>query len=147
LLSICVSGFGHNNDNSVPNGDFSNDVWKERLRQLATLQSPHKKQPQTVGHQVQRFLDFKERQVRAGVITARTWGTLSVRLPYFLEGAKPGSYVATVDGTTLSGLYEWVLAQPTWGDQTAKGIFGSARQWIRWAWRQDDVELHQLPRN
>jgi integrase len=55
--------------------------------------------------------------------------------------------VSTIDGTTLTGFYEWVLAQPTWGHQTAKSIFGTARQWIRWAWRQDDVELHQLPRN
>lgn len=125
-----------------PNGD-----WKERLRQLSDLESHHKKQPQTVKHQVQRFLDFKERQVHAGVITARTWGTLSERLPYFLEWIKPGTHVSTIDGTTLTGYYEWVLSKPAWGHQRAKGIFNVARQWIRWAWRQDDVELHQLPRN
>lgn len=123
------------------------DGWQERLRQLAALKSHHQKQPQTVGYQVQRFLDFKEKQVHAGVITARTWGTLAERLPYFLEWIKKGTHVSTIDGTTLTGFYEWVLSQPAWGHQRSKGVFNTARQWIRWAWRQDDVELAQLPRN
>lgn len=154
LFTFCDSDSRHSFDeSSVFNDKFGsigwspNGVWSERLRQLSSLQSHHKKQPQTVKHQVQRFLDSKERQVHAGVITARTWGTLSERLPYFLEWIKPGTHVSTIDGTTLTGFYEWVLSQPAWGHQRAKGIFNTARQWIRWAWRQDDVELHQLPRN
>ena len=123
------------------------DVWQERLRQLDALSSHQRKLPQTVGHQVQRFLDFKETQVRAGVITARTWGTLNERLPFFVGWIKPGTHVATIDGTTVMGFYEWVLLQPSWQHQRAKGIFNTARQWIRWAWRQDDVELEALPRN
>ena len=31
--------------------------------------------------------------------------------------------------------------------QRAKGIFNTARQWIRWAWRQGNIELETLPRN
>ncbi len=123
------------------------EQWRERLRQLSTLETHQKKQPQTVGHQVDRFLAFKEKQVHAGVITARTWGTLAERLPYFLEWIKKGTHVSTIDGTTVTGFYEWVLSQPAWGHQRSKGIFNAARQWIRWAWRQDDVELEHLPRN
>ncbi|GEM_PF-3480492 len=123
------------------------DIWQERLRQLETLASHKRKLPQTVGHQIQRFLDFKETQVRSGVITARTWGTLNERLAFFLVWIKPGTHVATIDGTTLTGFYEWVLSRPEWNHQRAKGIFNNARQWIRWAWRQDDVELEALPRN
>jgi hypothetical protein len=47
----------------------------------------------------------------------------------------------------MPGFYEWVLSQPAWGHQRSKGVFNTARQWLRWAWRQDDVELEHLPRN
>lgn len=123
------------------------EVWQERLRQLDALAAHQRKQPQTVGYQVQRFLDFKERQVRGGVIKARTWGTLKERLKFFVDWIKPGTHVATIDGNTVTGFYEWVLSQRSWQHQRAKGIFNTARQWIRWAWRQDDVELETLPRN
>ena len=81
------------------------------------------------------------------MITARTWGTLNERLPFFVGWIKPGTHVATIDGTTVTGFYEWVLLQPSWKHQRAKGIFNTARQWMRWAWRQDDVEIETLPRN
>lgn len=146
ILSICnLDGLGSERFGELqwsPNG-----CWSERLRQLSNLESHSKKQPQTVGHQVRRFLDFKEKQVDAGVVTARTWGTLAERLPYFVDWIRKGTHVSTIDGTTVTGFYEWVLSQPAWGHQRSKGIFNTARQWIRWAWRQDDVELEQLPRN
>ncbi len=50
------------------------EVWQERIRQLNILASSQRKMPQTVEHQVQRFLAFKEMQVRGGVLKARTWG-------------------------------------------------------------------------
>lgn len=154
ILAFCDFKSRHGKEeSSVFNTNFGsigwspNGHWHERLRQLSELGSVHKKQPQTVGHQVQRFLNFQEKRVHAGVITARTWGTLSERLQYFVEWIKKGTHVSTIDGTTLTGFYEWVLAQPAWGHQRAKGIFNTARQWIRWAWRQDDVEVEHLPRN
>jgi hypothetical protein len=121
-------------------------VWQERIRQLGVLASHQKKLPQTVKHQVQRFLEFKEMQVRGGVLKARTWGTLAERLPIFVDWIKPGTHVATINGTTITEFYKWLLQQ-RWGQQRRKGIFTVARQWIRWAWRQDDVELENLPKN
>ena len=121
-------------------------VWQERIRQLGTLASHQRKQPQTVEHQVQRFLDFKETQVRGGVLKARTWGTLAERLPIFVNWIKPGTHVGTINGTTITEFYKWLLQQ-SWGQERRKGIFTTARQWIRWAWRQDDVELENLPKN
>ncbi len=121
-------------------------VWQERIRQLGVLSSHQRKQPQTVDHQVQRFLAFKEMQVRGGVLKARTWGTLAERLPIFISWIKPGTHVATITGTTITEFYKWLL-QSSWGQQTRKSIFATARQWIRWAWRQDDVELENLPKN
>ncbi len=121
-------------------------VWQERIRQLGVLASHQRKLPQTVEHQVQRFLAFKEMQVRGGVLKARTWGTLAERLPVFVNWIKPGTHVATINGTTITEFYKWLLQQP-WGQQRRKSIFTTARQWIRWAWRQDDVELENLPKN
>lgn len=121
-------------------------VWQERIRQLGALASHERKLPQTVEHQVRRFLDFKEMQVRGGVLKARTWGTLAERLPIFVDWIKPGTHVATINGTTITEFYKWLLQQ-SWGQQRRKGIFATARQWIRWAWRQDDVELENLPKN
>ena len=121
-------------------------VWQERIRQLSVLASHQRKQPQTVEHQVQRFLAFKEMQVRGGVLKARTWGTLAERLPIFVNWIKPGTHVATINGTTITEFYKWLLQQ-SWGQQRRKSIFATARQWIRWAWRQDDVELENLPKN
>jgi len=121
-------------------------VWQERIRQLGVLTSHQRKLPQTVQHQVQRFLDFKEMQVRGGVLKARTWGTLAERLPVFVNWIKPGTHVATINGTTITEFYKWLLQQ-SWGQQRRKSIFATARQWIRWAWRQDDVELENLPKN
>ena len=122
-------------------------IWKERIRQLSVLSSHQRKTPQTVGHQVQRFLDFKEIQVRGGVLKARTWGTLAERLPAFVKWIKPGTHVATINGTTITDFYTWLLQQQNWGQQQRKGIFAVARQWIRWAWRQEDVEVENLPKN
>jgi integrase len=121
-------------------------VWQGRIRQLGVLASHQKKLPQTVKHQVQRFLEFKEMQVRGGVLKARTWGTLAERLPVFVDWIKPGTHVATINGTTITEFYKWLL-QKHWGQERRKGIFTVARQWIRWAWRQDDVELENLPKN
>ncbi len=121
-------------------------VWAERIRQLGVLASHQRKLPQTVEHQVQRFLDFKEMQVRGGVLAARTWGTLSERLTVFVKWIKPGTHVATINGTTLTEFYKWLLTQ-SWGQERRKNVFSVARQWIRWAWRQEDVELDVLPRN
>ena len=113
---------------------------------MRALSSHERKLPQTVKHQVQRFLDFKETQVRGGVLKPRSWGTLAERLPFFVDWIKPGTHVSTINGNTLTGFYEWLLRQP-WEHQYRKGIFNTARQWIRWAWRQDDVELENLPKN
>ena len=66
--------------------------------------------PQTVEHQVQRFLDFKEMQVRGGVLKARTWGTLAERLPVFVNWIRPGTHVATINGSTITEFYKWLLA-------------------------------------
>ena len=123
------------------------DVWQERIRQLNILSSHQRKQPQTVGHQVQRFLDFKEIQVRGGVLKPRTWGTLNERLAIFVDWIKPGTHVGTINGTTVKEFYKWLLQQMEWGHETRKNIFRTARQWIRWAWREEDVELENLPRN
>lgn len=122
------------------------EVWQERIRQLNLLTSSQRKMPQTVEHQVQRFLAFKEMQVRGGVLKARTWGTLADRLPIFVNWIKPGTHVATINGTTVTEFYKWLLQQ-SWGHEHRKNIFSVARQWIRWAWRQDDVELENLPKN
>ena len=122
------------------------EIWHERIRQLDALASHQRKMPQTVEHQVQRFLDFKEAQVRGGVLKARTWGTLAQRLPIFVNWIKPGTHVATINGITITEFYKWLL-QKSWGQQHRKSIFATARQWIRWAWRQDDVELENLPKN
>ena len=121
-------------------------IWEERLRQLNALASHQRKLPQTVEHQVKRFLDFKEVQVRGGVLKARTWGTLKERLSFFITWIKPGTHVSTINGNTVTNFYEWLLLQP-WGHQRKKNIFNASRQWIRWAWRQDDVELENLPKN
>jgi hypothetical protein len=121
-------------------------IWQERIRQLGALVLHQRKQPQTVEYQVQRFLAFKEMQVRGGVLKARTWGTLAERLPIFVDWIKPGTHVATINGTTITEFYKWLL-QKSWGQERRKGIFTAARQWIRWAWRQDDVELENLPKN
>ena len=127
-------------------GWFPSGVWAERIRQLSVLASHGRKQPQTVEHQVRRFLAFKEMQVGGGVLKARTWGTLAERLPIFVNWIKPGTHVSTINGTTITEFYKWLLQQP-WGHQRRKSIFSTARQWIRWAWRQDDVELENLPKN
>ena len=121
-------------------------AWQERIRQLEALELHQKKLPQTVEYQVQRFLAFKEMQVRGGVLKARTWGTLAERLPIFVNWIKPGTHVATINGTTITEFYKWLLHQ-SWGQARRKGIFSTVRQWIRWAWRQDDVELDTLPKN
>lgn len=123
------------------------ELWRERLRQLDCLESTGKKIPQTIGHQAQRFLGSKERQVHGGVIKPRTWGTLAERLPVFVAWAKPGTHVGTITGTTLTHFYEWLLTQDQWNHQVKLNYFKVARQWIRWAWRQDEVELETLPRN
>ena len=86
-------------------------VWQERIRQLGALASHQRKLPQTVEHQVQRFLAFKEMQVRGGVLKARTWGTLAERLPIFVNWIKPGTHVATINGTTITEFYKWLLQQ------------------------------------
>jgi hypothetical protein len=121
-------------------------AWQERIRQLGALAFHQRKLPQTVEYQVQRFLAFKEMQVRGGVLKARTWGTLAERLPVFVKWIKPGTHVATINGTTITEFYKWLL-QRSWGQERRKNIFTTARQWIRWAWRQDDVELEHLPKN
>jgi len=52
----------------------------------------------------------------------------------------------SISGTTITEFYKWLLQQ-RWGHERKKGIFATVRQWIRWAWRQDDVELENLPKN
>lgn len=122
------------------------EIWQERVRQLGLLAAHRKKLPQTVEHHVERFLAFKEMQVRGGVLKARTWGTLKERLTIFTNWIKPGTHVATINGNTIIDFYMWLLQQ-SWGQERRKGLFAAARQWIRWAWRQDDVELEILPKN
>jgi hypothetical protein len=153
VFTFCSDGIVGPDDVSNPfNKQFGSlgwsptGVWQERVRQLRALASLERKLPQTVNHQAKRFLDFKEAQVRGGVLKARTWGTLAERLPFFVAWIKPGTHVSTINGNTLTGFYEWLLRQP-WGHQRRKNIFNTSRQWIRWAWRQDDVELDQLPKN
>ena len=67
-------------------------------------------------------------------------------MPIFVSWIKPGTHVSTINGTTITEFYKWLLQQ-SWGHQRRKSIFATARQWIRWAWRQDDVELENLPKN
>ena len=123
------------------------ELWQERMRQLGLLASHQRKQPQTVEHQVQQFLAYKEMQVSGGVLKPRTWGTLAERLKIFVGWIKPGTHVATINGTTMTEFYKWLLHQSSWGQERRKNIFSVVRQWIRWAVEEDAVELENLPKN
>jgi hypothetical protein len=101
-------------------------LWQERIRQLNALTAHQRKLPQTVEHQVRRFLDFKEMQVRGGVLKARTWGTLAERLPIFVNWIRPGTHTSQ-RSTALryTEFYKWLLQQP-WGQERKKDIFNTA---------------------
>lgn len=153
IMTFCADGIAGNENVTSPLqkqfgtlGWSLSEMWQERIRQLNVLTAHQRKLPQTVEHQVQRFLDFKELQVRGGVLKSRTWGTLAERLPIFVKWIRPGTHVSTINGTTIREFYKWLLQQP-WGQERKKDIFNTARQWIRWAWRQDDVELEHLPKS
>ena len=56
-----------------------------------------------------------------------------------------GVHVKEINGTTLRDFYQHLLGQP-FGNIRRRNLFNAAKQWIRWAWKQDDVELETLPK-
>lgn len=124
--------------------------WQERLRQLERISTSQKRMPQTVGHQIKRFLDFKAAQTAADELAPTTWGDLAERLSRFESWIGSNTHVSTISGSTVKGYYQHLCqlrAAGKLGRQRAHNLLQAAKQWIRWAWREDDVDLENLPRN
>ena len=56
-----------------------------------------------------------------------------------------GVHVKEINGTTLRDYYKFLLTRSV-GNIRKRNLFNAAKQWIRWAWKQDDVELETLPK-
>ncbi len=124
--------------------------WKERLRQLDQVGQPKKRLPQTVGYQIKRFLGFKAAQAAADELAPTTWGDLAEKLSRFEEWAGSNTHVSTINGSTIKGYYQHLCrlrAEGKIGRVRGHNLFQAAKQWIRWAWREEDVELDNVPRN
>ena len=74
-----------------------------------------------------------------------TFGTLKERLTVFERWIGSGVHVKEINGTTLRDYYQFLLTRPV-GNIRKRNLFNAAKQWIRWAWKQDDVELETLPK-
>ena len=124
--------------------------WVERLRQLDQIKQTKKRLPQTIGFQIRSFLGFKATQAAADELAPTTWGDLAERLSRFEEWVGSNTHVSTINGTTIKGFYQHLCqlrAADKIGRVRAHNLFQAAKQWIRWAWREEDVELESLPRN
>ena len=120
--------------------------WAERIRQLDRgSRKTTGKSTQTVGFQIRRFFDFKAAQVAGDHRAVATFGTLKERLTLFERWIGSGVHVKEINGTTLRDYYQFLLARPV-GNIRRRNLFNASKQWIRWAWKQDDVDLETLPK-
>ena len=119
--------------------------WAERIRQLDRGSRTKGNSTQTVGFQIRRFLAFKAAQVAGDHRAVATFGTLKERLTYFERWFGAGVHVKEINGTTLRDYYQHLLARSV-GNIRKRNLFNASKQWIRWAWKQDDVELETLPK-
>ncbi len=106
--------------------------------------------PQSVGYQVKRYLNFKAAQAAADELAPTTWGDLADRLFRFEGWVGSNTHVSTVNGSMVKGYYEHLCQLRTEGKVgrlRAHNLLQAAKQWIRWAWREEDVELEKPPRN
>ena len=126
------------------------EKWKARLRQLELVSQTGKRLPQTVGYQIKYFLDFKASQAAADELAPTTWGDLSEKLSRFEQWVGTNTHVSTINGSTVKGYYQHLCqlrSEGKIGRVRAHNLFQAAKQWIRWAWREENVELENLPRN
>lgn len=124
--------------------------WKARLHQLELVTQSGKRLPQTVGYQIRCFLDFKAAQAAADELAPTTWGDLAEKLSRFEEWVGTNTHVSTINGSTVTGYYQHLCqlrSEGKIGRVRAHNLFQAAKQWIRWAWREENVELENLPRN
>jgi integrase len=120
--------------------------WTERIQQLDRgSRKTTGKGTQAVGFQIRRFFDFKAAQVAGDHRAIATFGTLKERLTQFERWVGSGVHVKEINGTTLRDYYKFLLTRPV-GNIRRRNLFNAAKQWIRWAWKQDDVELETLPK-
>ena len=120
--------------------------WSERIYQLDRgSRKTTGKGTQAVGFQISRFLEFKSAQVAGDHRAVATFATLKERLTQFERWIGAGIHVKEINGTTLRDYYKFLLTRET-GNIRRRNLFNAAKQWIRWAWKQDDVELETLPK-
>ena len=122
------------------------EKWKERLRQLQQLGDASKKRPQTVAYWIARYTDFKADQARGNELGPTTLRDRKQKLRVFETWIKPGTHVSTINESTVRDYYRHQLRQ-TYEKITKGGYFSAFRMWMKWAWRQEECELENLPRN
>ena len=134
-------------DRPVPLSDWQPvGKWAERIRQLDLgARKTTGRSTQTVGFQIRRFLEFKAAQVAGDHRAVATLGSLQEKLTHFERWIGSGVHVKEISGTTLRDYYQSLLAKSV-GNLRKRNLFNASKQWIRWAWKQDDVELETLPK-
>ena len=114
-------------------------VWKDR-----TKANEKTKTPQTIEYQVVDYLGFKAAQAIGDVAKPRTFGTIKSTVNHFVNWIGGNAKTSTINSGTFDRYYQHLLKHPS-GQKNRENLFGAARQFIRWLWRNERIE--NLPRN
>ncbi len=107
----------------------------------------------TVGAAIKVCVDRKAAQAASGERSVGRWDAFRCHLQHFADWVGSGGDIALIDASTLENYHSHLLTEigkrrndskAGLSRKYAQDLFGSARQFVRWAWGRGLIEL---PRN
>jgi integrase len=98
----------------------------------------------TVKAQVDRWVSTQQARTMAGSLAPDAADLNRIRIGHFATFLGEPADVKIIDAERLHDYYLWCLRKAEWSATYKKGVFATARTWVRWLWEQGAIDP---PRN
>ena len=126
--------------NTVYHVDSAPEVWKDRFR---TLEHQKKKvaKDRTISAHIKTWLEHKQTQALAGVLSVGRWGAAKSHLVHFEAWIGGETSIDAIQSETLVGFYHFLLEKKEWSKVYKSSVFVTAKSFIRSLGEHDLISL------
>lgn len=115
--------------------------WQDRLT-IGAVST--KTLPQSVGYWLDDYLRFKGNQALANQINKKTLQDCREKTKKFRDWIGEQALIADITSETVKDYYTFLLQQSF---RNQRGYFNAFKTFVKYAWRQDQCRLENLPKN
>lgn len=103
--------------------------------------------PQTVRYWAERYLELTQEKASVNQRSDVTYSSSKQTLGIFRNFIGDEAHIRSITGVRWDDYYKWLLRRTDIAATTKRNYRNAGRTFLKWAWRQDECELTELPNN